>query len=225
MLYHVNLDGLEGKWWEAYVAELPGCITTGTERESTLSAVPDVIVRHVAWLSAHGFAPDKSPIEVELVESHRAWHSSPTYEVGAFFALDRLPLSKDELETFRMLFESSREDLMDEVSAIAGHLDTPIEDGWSILTILEHLTRAESFYLRKLGLPAKPRAKETAVEEMADARRELLSVLANLANDESLSVVEFEVWSPRKVLRRALCHERDHFYHLRRFKEALLSSS
>jgi hypothetical protein len=88
---------------------------------------------------------------------------------------------------------------------------------WSINGILGHIGGAEWWYMERLGLafpreqlPEEPQARLEKVHES------FASVLPKLEGTKQVIGLEGELWSPRKVLRRALWHERDHAEHIRK---------
>jgi hypothetical protein len=85
----------------------------------------------------------------------------------------------------------------------------------SILGIVDHVASAENWYFQQLDvgselvdLPADPSERLEAV------RSNTLSQLPGLIGREEVTENCDEFWSPRKVVRRALWHERDHTSHI-----------
>ena len=175
------------------------------------------------WLRAHGEVVPEELIQTRAGEVHRAWNSAPDYEVNAFFAADRPPMTADEIARALRLCEWSRADLLTAVEALSpADLAHEIEDGWSIRRILEHVGGAEWWYLDRLGL-AYPQAEvpADAFAQLDKVRAHFRMVLPTLARDERLADPDHELWSPRKMLRRALWHERDHTDHILQFRRRL----
>ncbi len=224
MLYHLNLEEMEGRWI-AHVPALPGCFVSDANHGTAVSEAPRAIADYRAWLRTHGEAAPDEPIQTEVREIQRGWLATPDNEINAFFAADRPPLTHDEITRALRLLEWTRADLL---AAVAGlppdNLAHEVEDGWSILRILTHVGGAEWWYLEKLGL-AFPREEvpEEAIERLEKVRARLRAVLPSLAGDERLTEPTHEHWSPRKMLRRALWHERDHTAHLHQFRQRLTS--
>jgi hypothetical protein len=59
-------------------------------------------------------------------------------------------------------------------------------------------------------LPAEP------IEKLTEVRTLMLATLPGLASSTQVVGIDGEFWSPRKVLRRAVWHERDHTAHIQR---------
>jgi hypothetical protein len=94
---------------------------------------------------------------------------------------------------------------------------TYMGERWSINGVLGHMGGAEWWYMDRLGL-AFPRAEvpEAPLERIEKVRKHFRSVLSRLEGVKTVLGVEGEFWSPRKILRRALWHERDHTEHIRK---------
>jgi len=86
---------------------------------------------------------------------------------------------------------------------------------WSILGILGHVGGTEWWYLDRLGL-AIPREEvpEEPFEHLERIRAQLIKVLPGMAGSHQVVGVDGELWSPRKLLSRAVRHERDHSAHI-----------
>jgi hypothetical protein len=91
---------------------------------------------------------------------------------------------------------------------------------WSINGILNHLGSAEWWYLDRLGL-AFPRAQvpEEPLAWLDTVRKRFNSTLYKLSDVKRVVGVDGEFWSPRKLLRRSLWHERDHIEHILKLKQ------
>ncbi len=226
MEIRICLEEMEGRWI-AHAIDLPGCFVTRDEREEALAAAPAAIQEYVAWRRAHGDgAPlPEAPFRLQLEEMFREWQGPerPDYDVSAFFAADAPPLSGAEVATIRQLLTWSRADLLAELQSLSPEqLAQEVEEGWAIQDILVHVGRSEWWYLDRLGLaPAHPGPETPWQRWLPLSRERLLAVLPQLEGLGQVIFVDSEIWSPRKVLRRALWHERDHTAHLRRFKRAL----
>ena len=62
---------------------------------------------------------------------------------------------------------------------------------------------------------------EDASARLEKVRSYFLTVVPTLVGDDRLAETEMETWSPRKMLRRALWHERDHTQHILQFRQKL----
>ena len=88
---------------------------------------------------------------------------------------------------------------------------------WSIAGILRHVGGAEWWYLDRLGL-ATPRedVPSEPFDRLDKVRTSLLETLLSLIGSQQVVGKDGEFWSPRKLLRRAAWHERDHILHIQK---------
>jgi uncharacterized damage-inducible protein DinB len=163
-------------------------------------------------------------IDVQLVETFEGYIidenfalASEGYEVNAWFRHDWKPLTEEDITQGLKLLAWSRTDLL---KAIAGLDLEQLErrypgERWSIAGILGHVGGADWWYLDRLGL-AFPRQQvpEEPFARLATIRGHLEKRLPELAGSQQVIGVDGEFWSPRKLLRRAVWHERDHTEHI-----------
>jgi len=88
---------------------------------------------------------------------------------------------------------------------------------WSINGILNHTGGAEWWYLDRLGRAfPKSEVSDEPQQRLMQTRRALQRLLPDLVGVSQVVGVDGELWSPRKLLRRALWHEIDHTRHIQR---------
>lgn len=220
MVYRVNLEELEGQWI-AHVADLPGCFAVGRTFSAALAQTSTAIANYLAWLHTHGEAIDPHEVTPELGEVHRAWSTPGGGEANAFFATDRVPLTMGEITRLSQLLEWTRADLLAVVQEVKpAELTQAVENQWAIRDILNHLGRGERWYLDRLDLAGDSPPPEV-MEQLRVVRARLQRLMPSFANVDRVVVKDLELWSPRKLLRRALWHERDHTAHIRQFLRRL----
>lgn len=210
MPYSLNLEEMEGRWI-AHVAELPGAFAGGPTVDAAVAEAPRAILDYLVWSEAPAslaLAP-----ETQVREIIRAWEYAPDYEVNAFFAADRPPLGEADVETARRLLYLAQAEMLDafiglEADELARCL--PGEER-SINDILRHVATGENWYLDRLGLAHEP-AWDLAdtLGRLLLVRQHLLDVLPHLIGDERIAMANGELWSPRKIIRRTLWHQREH---------------
>jgi uncharacterized damage-inducible protein DinB len=159
-----------------------------------------------------------------VAEVARSWIYEQDYEVNAFFASDRPPLTEGEVQELEEILHAARKDLeaeLEDVSDEAATTELPGEQ-WSILGLLDHVASTEQWYMDRLGLalstselPSDPSAR------LVKVREHTLSSLKSLADRKGVVTLSGETWSARKVMRRTLWHERDHTVHIRNLKQRL----
>src|SRR3990172_4766185 len=173
--------------WIAHAPDLPGCFATHEDREAAIGAAPKAVEAYQEWCSRHGLHISGLSGPMMVTEVIRAWNYEDEYEVNAFFASDRPPLTKEE-------FPGER---------------------WPILGILEHVANAEQWYFDRLGLAqTTAEIRSDPLERIVRARNHTLATLPVLATRKGGVTLSGETWSARKVMRRTLWHERDHTAHI-----------
>jgi len=223
MAYMVCAEESEGRWI-AHVPDLPGCFITRENREQAIQAIPGAVEAYFTWCEGHGLRVSGLSGPMVVAEVIRTWESEDGYEVNAFFASDRPPLIEDELPQYELLLTATRADLS---RAVEG-LDQDdlarefTEERWSIAGILMHVARAELWYLDRMAL-AFPNAKLPGehFECLAKVREYMLANLPALAKRTGVVTLSGETWSARKIMRRALWHERDHTEHIGKLRTRL----
>jgi hypothetical protein len=191
------------------------------------------VVEYAAWLARHGSGMDSSgelrtlkrdEIELCLVETWEVYTidqdfepAQEGYEVNAWFQHDWKPLTSQDVERALQILTWSREDLLESVRGLDRETLDASHPGerWSINGILNHLGGAEWWYLDRLGL-AFPREQVPIepLDRLRVVRAHLEGVLPSLVGSDKVLGVDGEFWSPRKMVRRAVWHERDHTQHI-----------
>lgn len=212
----------------AWALDFPGCYADGADGGTALVALPQALVEYENWVNRHAspsWLPDLSEFDVRLVETWEGYcvaddlsESTDGYEVNAWFRDDWRALSAVEIERGLQMLRWSRADLL---AAIEGASQAALEkklsgERWSVLGVLKHVGGAEWWYLDRLdlaGITADLVPKDP-FERLALVRGRLETVLPTLAGENRVLGKEGEFWSPRKLLRRALWHERDHVGHI-----------
>lgn len=184
-------EGKEGAW----VLSIPGWYARGNTEAGALAGVPE------AWRVETG-RDASGPVRV--VERWRGVPSAadPDFIVNATFADDRRPLDAGEIasgiprlvETHRLLLDFVADrDVSEETSGIVRHVAT-----------------AEQWYLRNIELVPDGDPPDDPLNRFTWVRAFSLRMLPSLAGREIVTDCAGEGWTPRKVLRRMIWHERDH---------------
>jgi len=225
MRCRVAVEDIEQNHWVVWALDLPACFSSARTESDAIAKAPESITAYFSWLTNHdsSLPTISGPFEIEIVETFRSFASEedPEYLVNAFFEDDRRPLSYWDIEVALRLLVWTRRDLTSLLQrAMKGHLSRPIagEIGGSISGILKHIAGAENWYLEQLGLgigqaqlPADPLLMLEVVRTSTRAQ------LPKLVGDKRVVRGQGgELWSARKVIRRALWHERDHTQHIER---------
>ncbi len=219
-------NGMEGRSI-VWVLDYPGCFSYGRQPESALDALPSAIQEYNQWLLGHGkdswtIPPEPEPLidstwEVYYIDENYLVSESG-YEVNAWFQDDWRPLSKTEVKRGVDLLRLTRKDLLSTVIGIDEDAlnKKPPAGGWSIARILTHVGNADWWYLDRLGLafPQDEMELET-FHHLENVRNYLVKTLLSLAGSQRVVGTDGEFWSPRKLLRRAVWHERDHTFQIK----------
>jgi hypothetical protein len=230
MLYEIGIEnGNEGRSI-AWVHGHPGCFAYGQDANAALEAAPEAIRAYIAWIGAHtksNWLPSTG-VETRLVDTWEVYHIDQSYDpvalgegynCDAWFRFDWKPLSEAEVEHGLLMLEWSRADLLQVVHGLSeATLDHRFpEEQWSIRGILAHVGGADWWYMDRLGMAfSRQRVPEEAFARLEEVREHMRGVVATLADIDKVVGVDGEFWSPRKLLRRALWHERDHTEHIRK---------
>lgn len=222
MRYRVAVEDIEPDHYVSWVLDLPGCFSSAQNQGDAVAHTPSQIADYYAWVANHDpSTPGVSgPFEVEVVEVFKAYASDgdPDYLVNAFFKDDRRPLSYWDVEVGLRLLDWSRQDLLKMVESLPlKQIYEPIEDEacQTIAGVLEHIARAENWYLDQFDLAIGwSTLLEDPFGKLAAVRANTQSQLLKLIGESRVTESCGERWSARKVLRRTLWHERDHTQHI-----------
>jgi hypothetical protein len=232
MVFRVGIENNnEGVRSIAWVLEHPGCFVYGTDQAEAMENLPSAIRAYADWIASHG----TSWLETAQIETSiegvwtaycidKSFERLPGYrfednEINAWFQHDWKPLTAADIQRGQTLLSWTRQDLQ--------HVLHPLtETQWAhkaegerrdVAGIVKHIADAEWWYVDRLGL-AFPRKELPAepLERLERSRAQFNQVLATLDNVDKVVGKDGEIWSPRKMLRRAVWHERDHTEHIRK---------
>lgn len=230
MLIQVGLENNPNGRSTAWALDLPGCFAYGEDGAQALIYLPLAVVKFQEWAARH--APDSwlaslADIDVRLVETFEVYTINDAYElaqegyeVGPFFRYDWKPLTALDVERGLQLLAWSRADLLEVVADLppAKLAEKLPGERWSISGILGHVGGAEWWYLDRLDRAGMAREDVPAdpFERLSVVRARLEQELLRMVDVKQVVGKAGELWSPRKVLRRAIWHELDHVGHISR---------
>ncbi len=230
MEFHLGIEDMEPGNWVAWVFEFPGCYSRGATREGAIRFAPEAIRELLARLKNVGFSTYDSSTRFSLSvqEEFRAFSSSPDYLVNAFFLDDQIPLTKSDIEYGQIVLNMNRKELFETVGELPKELlgQTIVGEAQkNISGILRHIGTAEWWYWDRLGM-AFPRTErpEKLFELLKVVREFTLRKLPDLAGKTQTTLCSGEKWSPRKLLRRTIWHERVHTLQIARYSRSLLNN-
>lgn len=189
----------------AHVPALPGAAARGATVAEAKANIKEAIAAYLSLLRDVGEpvprASDGIVLEFEEVNS-------------TTFATDYDTLHPNEMEALFRWMAISRQELVDLVKSLPeeGLEWTPKDDDRTVNEILCHISEADLWYTDRLKqFPEAPLFRLAATRGMA------LERLRALTEKERASKTVFgkEEWTPRKVLRRMLEHEREHIDQLK----------
>ncbi len=231
MIFRVGIENNNDDRTIAWALDHPGCFAYGRNREEAEKKFLQAAQDYTAWIAQHGESWLDDQIEVIVEETFEAYFITPTFEraehgkdaymVESFFVYDWKPLVLYEIEHALKLLAWSRADLMNVVQELSAEklAQTYPNERWSISGILRHIGGAEWWYQERIGFPFPKHEEDVPddpFERLEIVRQHFNSLLPKLDGVSKVVGLEGEIWSPRKVLRRALWHERDHTEHIRK---------
>lgn len=228
MQFHIGLENnFEGRSM-AWVLGHPGCFSIGQNANETLAVVPEAIQSYTHWIAAHtqhSWMPVEDPsIQVdEIFECFSVDENfeltADGYEVNAWFRDDWKPLTAEDVARGLLILAWNRVDLLEILQGVSQEVLERHVSGerWNILGILGHIGGADWWYMDRLGL-AFPRQEVPSepFERLEKVRAHLIQQLPGLVDSKQVVGKDGEFWSPRKFLRRAAYHERDHIEHIQK---------
>lgn len=216
---HLYLEDIQGDWF-GWIEDCPGAFCQGTTAEDAARAASCVLNDYLHWLRAQDEPPPtvlngltNEDVYFEVGQVYRALRGQSGQEINAFFPIDALPLDDEGLETTLRLLRHTHADLHKAVSTLPpDQWDSAPFGGKSIRSLLTHLAEREQFVLSRLNIPFAIPASGEPLERLLAARLSVEQSLRAMpdARRNRPVIVEGEVWTLRKVLRRILWHVRYH---------------
>ncbi len=229
MKIEVGLEIYPGYRTQAWVLDHFGCFAYGKESGDALKNVPQALRDYQAWVAGKTKGSWLHGLEKREVNLAGTWEAYTIdknfdiakvgYEVESFFRHDWKPLTEEQITRLQMILQWSRADLLAGVKPLKdAQLDhTFTGERWSIRGVLRHVAIAEQWYLSRLDLADGQTWRDLPkdVFEALDIVRKLfIKKLPEMMGMEKVVGAEGEMWSPRKIARRAAWHERDHVEHI-----------
>jgi len=189
----------------AHVPSLPGATARGATIAEAKENVRQSVAEYLRLLRGVGepVARVSEGVEFEFEEVD-----------GTTFPTDFDPLHPNELEALLRWMAVSRQELVDLVRDLPEDalMWQPNTDSRSIRDILFHLAESDVWYTDRLK-----QGPEAPMFRLAAARSVALERLRAALNGDAATVTthEGEEWTPRKIVRRMLEHEREHIQQIR----------
>jgi len=205
-------QGSDG-YWLARVPAFPGCNASGTTRDQAIANARKAFRAYRELLEARGVSvehwKDIDPATLAVQDA------PPT----GLLAGDDKPLDEHEVRDFLHQFEASRAALISLVKGLSSDQleKKPTERMWSVREALEHIMEADIEFLAKLEKwPDNPFGTLQATHRIAFQRFSVME-----PGDWVDHTVLGRRWTTRRVMRRLLEHEYEHYGHIKEIMAAL----
>jgi len=197
----------------ARVPAFPGCNATGTTREAAIANARKAFRAYRELLEARGVSlehwKDVDPASLPVEDAPSS---------GLFPGEDQ-PLAEHEVRDFLHQFEASRAALISLVKGLGSDEleEKPTETMWSVREALEHIMASDVEFLAKLEKwPDDPFGTLQATHRIAFQRFSVYE-----PGDWVDHTVMGRRWTTRRVMRRLLEHEFEHYLHIKEIMAAL----
>lgn len=229
MRYRIGIENNQEGRSLAWVLDCPGCFAYGKDETEALMLSARAIPAYLHWLQKHNvpLTADSVAVDIRLEEVWNGYDINEAYErvesgthIDAWFQDDWKSLTAAEVDRALQYLVWTREELLavTELAPVEQREVMPEGERMSIDGILRHVAGGERWYLDRLGAANMTREEMPSdlPERLAQTRARVNAVLPTWVGLERVVGVEGEWWSPRKVVRRLLWHERDHTAHILR---------
>ena len=200
-------------YWLAMIPVLPGCIASGKTREEAIAKAKGAFREYRALLEAHGVAIDHwKDIDPDTLSVDESW--TPPLVPGE----DR-PFEVHELRDFLHQYEASRAAVIALVRRISPEdLEKKPDDAtWSVRQALEHMMTTDIALLSRIETwTDDPFTAYQAVHRLIVQRFSVME-----PDDWRDHTISGRRWTSKRVMRRLLEHEFEHYNHIREILAAL----
>ncbi len=216
--------GYEGRWILAHTLILLGCVTKGEFELDVQEKARDDVERYLTFLRKYGEEISDFPPPRRIVVAERFYtRNEGGYEINATFAPDKTPLSSVEITQYLRWHSYARAELFHLLAGIPKEVYVwrPEKGKRCLRETLEHIAGAELWYVTRLDETPSSSLYNTqpadAVERLHYSQKILISRFQGLPDSRTgvERVHSGEIWTPRKVLRRALEHQQEHLNSIR----------
>ncbi len=192
----------------AHVPALPGCVASGTTRDAAVANARRAFRAQLELLDARGMSID-----------HWRGLDADTFPVEDFPETGLLPgeeqgLEEHEIRDFLHLFEAQRAELIALVQRLgADELHRkPDPETWSVREALEHMMNTQASLLSRLERwPDDPFNTLQAIHRLVFQRFTVMEP----HDTKGVRTFAGRPWTARRVMRRLLEHEWEHYGHIK----------
>jgi predicted RNase H-like HicB family nuclease len=197
----------------ASIPVLPGCIASGKSRDEAVARARRAFREYRALLEAHGVATDHwKDIDPDTLPVGEL--QSPPLAPG-----EDEPFEEHEIRDFLHQYEASRAAVMALVKRLSPEQleRAPDDKTWSVRQALEHMMATDIVLLSRLEKwPDDPLGAYQAVHRVAVQRFSVME-----PDDWRDHTISGRRWTTKRVMRRLLEHEFEHYSHIREIIAAL----
>jgi predicted RNase H-like HicB family nuclease/uncharacterized damage-inducible protein DinB len=202
-------------YWLATIPAVMGCNASGKTRDAAIANVRRAFRAYLELLDARGVSvehwKDLDPERFTIAETPAA---------GPFYPEDAIELQEHDVRDFLHVFEAQQAALMALVSGLTQEdLERqPDAKTWSVREALEHMMNTQASLLSRLERwPSDPFNTLQAIHRIVYQRFTVLEP----KDEKGTWKVRGRQWSVRRVMRRILEHEWEHYGHVREIIDAL----
>jgi len=192
----------------ASIPALPGAVASGKTREEAVENARQAFHAYLVLLEAQGVSTDHwkgiSPEALAVVDA----------PAGGLLDEDTGPVEEHELRDFLHVFEAQHAALMALVRGIAAAelQRAPDGDTWSVRQTLEHMMTTQASLLSRLeSWPDDPFNTLQAIHRIVFQRFTVMEP----RDTERRTEIGGRTWTARRVMRRLLEHEWEHYVQVR----------
>jgi len=200
-------------YWLASIPAVMGCNASGKTRDDAIANVRRAFRAYIALLETRGVSvehwKDLDPDAFAVAESD-----------GPLFPEDQRPIEEHDLRDFLHVFEAQHAALIALASTLsADELErAPDPDTWSVREALEHMMNTQTSLLSRLEKwPDDPFNTLGSLNRVVYQRFTAMEP----ADTKGVKVIRGRPWTVRRVMRRILEHEWEHFGHVQEIIAAL----
>ena len=197
----------------AIIPVLPGCVASGKTRDEAIAKARRVFRDYRSLLEAHGVAIDHwKDIDAEKLPVGEM--DDPPLVPG-----EERPFEEHEVRDFIHQYEASRAAVMALVTKLSPERleQKPNDETWSVRQALEHMMTTDIALLSRLEKwPADPLSSYQGVHRLIIQRFSVME-----PDDWRDHTIMGRRWTTKRVMRRLLEHEFEHYQHIKEIIAAL----
>ncbi len=202
-----------GEYWIANIPAVTGCNASGKTRDEAVANVRRSFAEYLDLLHSRG-------VTVEHWRGLDASKFAVADAASPMLPEDQAPVEEHDLRDFLHVFEAQHAALI----ALAGSLSAaemerkPDDATWSPRQALEHIVESQALFLARLeAWPDDPFNTVQSQHRMVAQRFAVMEP----AETTATRVIQGVPWNARRVMRRILEHEWEHYGHLKEIVAAL----